>query len=77
MNEGANTSTNRRAEKRKADEQETTDRRFRIKDVNQIHSKKFKTTGTEYVVQFTNSFADLDLTQSLQPVYDRFGELLH
>ena len=77
VNEGASTSSDRRGEKRKADAQETTDRGFRMKDVKQIHSKNFQTTGTEYVVQFTNRFADLNLIQSHQQIYDMFGELLN
>ena len=82
VNDGASTSTgddtdngtSTRGEKRKAACQgpSTGGRAFQVKDVKQIKSKKFKTTVTEYIVQFTDEFANFDIAQTTDKFMTHF-----
>ena len=59
-----------RGEKRSMDEsgEETSEQvsesnYFTVTNVKQVQMKKFKTTGTDYTVRFTNTFANMELSQ--------------
>ena len=65
MNEGASTS-----------EQVSENNYFTVANVRQVRVKKFKTTGTDYTVRFTNTFANMELSQYHGQLHKIFESLL-
>jgi hypothetical protein len=68
-----------RGEKRSIDEvndsatDEVSDNFFTVTNVKQVKVKKFGTTGVDYTVQFTDTFAHLELSQ----FHDRLDGILN
>ena len=83
INEGASTSQMGRGQKRSYDEMLDGDEPvqigrgqddegpFNIESVTQVNIKKFRTTGMNYRVRFTNAFADLEISS----LHDRLHEV--
>ena len=84
INEGASTSQMGRGQKRSYDEMldgdeplqvgrgQDDERPFNIESVTQVNIKKFRTTGMNYRVRFTNAFADLEISS----LHDRLHEVI-
>jgi hypothetical protein len=66
VNEGASTS-----------EQVSENNYFTVTNVRQVQVKKFKTTGTDYTVRFTNTFANMELSQYHGQLHEIFESLLN
>jgi hypothetical protein len=49
---------------------------FTVMSVKQVQVKKFKTTRTDYTVRFTNTFANMQLSQYHNQLHEIFGSLL-
>ncbi len=49
---------------------------FTVQSVKQVNVKKFKTTGTNYHVQFTNAFANVELSEYHDRLHEIFQSLL-
>jgi hypothetical protein len=72
-----------RGEKRTADEsgegtseQVSESNYFTVTNVKQVKVKKFRTTGTDYTVRFTNTFANMELSQFHGRLHEIFSSLL-
>jgi hypothetical protein len=69
-----------RGEKRSIDESATDEvsknNYFTLTNVKQVQMKKFKTTGTDYTVRFTNTFANMELSQYHDQLHEIFDSLL-
>ena len=50
---------------------------FTMTDVKQVKVKKFKTTGMDYTVQFTDTFAHLELSEFHDRLHEIFESLLN
>jgi hypothetical protein len=50
---------------------------FTVTNVKQVQMKKFKTTGTDYTVRFTNTFANMELSQYHGQLHKIFDSLLN
>jgi hypothetical protein len=57
-------------------ETSTTENNFTVTNVKQVKVKKFGTTGTVYTVQFTDTFAHLELSQFHDRLHGIFESLL-
>ena len=57
-------------------ETSTTENNFTVTDVKQVKVKKFGTTGTDYTVQFTDTFAHLELSQFHDRLHGIFESIL-
>ena len=66
VNEGASTS-----------EQVSENNYFTVTNVRQVQVKKFRTTGTDYTVRFTNTFANMELSQYHERLHEIFESLLN
>jgi hypothetical protein len=49
---------------------------FTVTSVKQVKMKKFRTTGTDYTVRFTNTFANMELSKFLGRLHEIFSGLL-
>jgi hypothetical protein len=49
---------------------------FTVMKARQVRVKKFRTTGTDYTVRFTNTFANMELSQYHNQLHEIFGDLL-
>ena len=49
---------------------------FTVMKAKQVRVKKFRTTGTDYTVRFTNTFANMELSQYHNQLHEIFGDLL-
>jgi hypothetical protein len=49
---------------------------FHLQSTRQVNVKKFNTTSMDYHVQFTNSFADMELSQYHGRLHEMFQNLL-
>ncbi len=49
---------------------------FTVQSVKQVNVKKFKTTGMDYHVQFTNAFANVELSEYHDRLHEIFQSLL-
>jgi hypothetical protein len=72
-----------RGEKRTADEsgegtseQVSESNYFTVTNVKQVKVKKFRTTGTDYTIRFTNTFANMELSQFHGRLHEIFSSLL-
>ncbi len=50
---------------------------FTLTNYKQVNVKKFSTTGVDYTVQFTNTFANLELSQYHDRLHEIFESLLN
>ena len=50
---------------------------FILTNYKQVNMKKFSTTGVDYTVQFTNTFANLELSQYRDRLHEIFESLLN
>ena len=73
-----------RGEKRSIDEvnegtseQVSENNYFTVTGVKQVQVKKFKTTGMDYTVQFTHTFANMELSQYHGQLHEIFESLLN
>ena len=72
-----------RGEKRSIDEvndgvtDEVSDNFFTVTNMKQVKVKKFSTTGVDYTVQFTDTFAHLELSQFHDRLHGIFESLLN
>jgi hypothetical protein len=73
-----------RGEKRSADEsgegtseQVSESNYFTVMKAKQVRVKKFRTTGTDYTVRFTNTFANMELSQYHNQLHEIFESLLN
>ena len=57
-------------------ETSTAENNFTVTNVKQVKVKKFGTTGTDYTVQFTDTFAHLELSQFHDRLHEIFESLL-
>jgi hypothetical protein len=70
-------------EKRSIDEvndgatDEVSDNFFTVTNMKQVKVKKFSTTGVDYTVQFTDTFAHLELSQSHDRLHEIFESILN
>ena len=88
INEGASTSQMGRGQKRSYDEMLDDDeplqvgrgkddeRPFNIESVTQVNIKKFRTTGMNYRIRFTNAFADLEISSLRERLHEVFQQIL-
>jgi hypothetical protein len=58
-------------------ETSTSENNFTLTNVKQVKVKKFGTTGTDCMVQFTDTFAHLELSQFHDRLHGIFESLLH
>jgi hypothetical protein len=65
VNDGAGTS------------EQVSDNFFTVSNVKQVKVKKFSTTGTDYTVQFMDTFAHLELSQYHDRLHEIFESLLN
>ena len=49
---------------------------YNIQQVNQVHVRKFNSTGTEYRIRFEDIFRANDLVEAVELLYDVIGEIL-
>jgi hypothetical protein len=47
-----------------------------VQRVKQVNVKKFKTTGMDYHIQFTNAFANVELSEYHERLHEIFQSLL-
>ena len=70
-----------RGEKRSIDEstseQVSESNYFTVMKAKQVRVKKFRTTGTDYTVRFTNTFANMELSQYHNQLHGIFESLLN
>jgi hypothetical protein len=72
-----------RGEKRSIDEvngsatDEVSDNVFTVTNIKQVKVKKFSTTGVDYTVQFTDTFAHLELSQFHDRLHGIFESILN
>ena len=73
-----------RGEKRSIDEvnegtseQVSENNYFTVMKAKQVRVKKFRTTGTDYTVRFTNTFANMELSQYHKQLHEIFESLLN
>ena len=72
-----------RGEKRSIDEvndsatDEVSDNFFTVTNIKQVKVKKFSTTGVDYTVQFTDTFAHLELSQFHDRLHGIFESILN
>ena len=52
------------------------ERPFYIESVRQVYTKKFKTNATSYRIQFTNVFADVEITSLHEQLHEIFQQIL-
>ena len=52
------------------------ERPFNIESVTQVNIKKFRTTGMNYRVRFTNAFADLEISSLHDRLHEVFQQIL-
>jgi hypothetical protein len=57
-------------------ENEVSDNVFTVQSVKQVNVKKFKTTGMDYHIQFTNAFANVKLSEYYERLHVIFQSLL-
>ena len=88
INEGASTSQTCHGQKRSYDEMldgdepvqigrgQDDERPFNIESVTQVNIKKFRTTGMNYRVRFTNAFADLEISSLHDRLHEVFQQIL-
>ena len=90
INEGASTSQTGRGQKRSYDEMldgdddepvqigrgQDDERPFNVESVTQVNIKKFRTTGMNYRVRFTNTLADAELTNLYERLHHIFQQIL-
>ena len=90
INEGASTSQMGHGQKRSYDEMldgdddepvqigrgQDNERPFNIESVTQVNIKKFRTTGMNYRVRFTNAFADLEISSLHDRLHEVFQQIL-
>ena len=90
INEGASTSQTGHGQKRSYDEMldgdddepvqigrgQDDERPFNIESVTQVNIKKFRTTGMNYRVRFTNVFADLEISGLHDRLHEVFQQIL-
>ena len=91
INEGASTSQTGHGQKRSYDEMlggddddepvqigrgQDNERPFNIESVTQVNIKKFRTTGMNYRVRFTNAFADLEISSLHDRLHEVFQQIL-
>ena len=88
INEGASTSQTGRGQKRSYDEMldgdeplqvgrgQDDERPFNIENVTQVNIKKFRTTGMNYRVRFTNAFADVEISSLHDRLHEVFQQIL-
>ena len=50
---------------------------FTVDSVKEVNVKKFKTTGMDYHIRFTNTFADLELSEFHNQLYEIFQRMLN
>jgi hypothetical protein len=50
---------------------------FTVMKAKQVRVKKFRTTGTDYTVRFTNTFANMELSQYHNQLHEIFESLLN
>ena len=88
INEGASTSQTGRGQKRSYEEMldgdddepveigrgQDDEKPFNIESVTQVNIKKFKTTGMDYRVRFTNTLADAELTNLNERLHHIFED---
>jgi hypothetical protein len=58
-------------------ENEVSDNVFTVQSVKQVNVKKFKTTGMDYHIQFTNAFANVELSEYHERLHEIFQSLLN
>ena len=58
-------------------ENEVSDNVFTVQSVKQVNVKKFKTTGMDYHIQFTNAFANVELSEYHERLHELFESLLN
>ena len=56
---------------------EVSDNIFTVQSVKQVNVKKFKTTGMDYRIQFTNAFANVELSEYHERLHEIFQSLLN
>lgn len=76
VNDGASTS-NEVNEVNNGASNEVSDNFFTVTATKQVKVKKFKTTGIDYTVQFTDTFAHLELSQFHNRLHEIFESLLN
>ena len=91
INEGASTSQTGHGQKRSYDEMlggddddepvqigrgQDNERPFNIESVTQVNIKKFRRTGMNYRVRFTNAFADLEISSLHDRLHEVFQQIL-
>ena len=88
INEGASASQTGHCQKRSYDEMldgnepvqigrgQDNERPFNIESVTQVNIKKFRTTGMNYRVRFTNAFADLEISSLHDQLHEVFQQKL-
>ena len=52
------------------------ERPFYVESVGQVYTKKFRTNATSYRVQFTNVFADVEITSLHEQLHEIFQQVL-
>jgi hypothetical protein len=69
-----------RGQKRSSEEMsgddEVRDNFFTVNGIKQVNVKKFKTTGTNYTIQFTDTFSHLELSQFHDRLHEIFQSVL-
>ena len=53
----------KRSSEEMSEDDEVRDNFFTVNSIKQVNVKKFKTTGTNYTIQFTDTFAHLELSR--------------
>jgi hypothetical protein len=59
-----------------SEDDEVRDNFFTVNGIKQVNVKKFKTTGTNYTIQFTDTFAHLELSRFHERLHEIFQSVL-